>query len=377
METNTIIIGASAAGLAMAACLSLQKIPYLLLEKEQQVGTAWRNHYERLHLHTDRKHSELPYMPMPKSFPKYPSRLQVVEYLEAYAKQFDIQPQFGQAVTAVEPTSEGWQVQTQDHTYSAQNVVVATGHTRIPSIPHWPGEEGFSGPILHSSQYKNGEPFAGKNVLVVGFGNSGGEIAIDLTEHGAQDVGMAVRSGVNVIPRDVVGIPILTIAVLMDYLPPRLADVLAWPMLKVTIGDLSKYGLPKLPYGPNVQVRQDGRNPLLDIGAVRLIKNGRIQIHPGIERFDNDTVIFADSSARPFDAIILATGYKPKVDDFLPSMAQVVDGDGWPAASGTEVVPGLYFCGFYVSPTGILREIGVEAMKIGEEIARKNVMRDA
>lgn len=377
METNTIVIGASAAGLAVSACLTQQHTPYILLEKEQQVATSWRNHYERLHLHTDRKHSELPHMPMPKSYPKYPSRLQVVEYLEAYAQEFAIQPRFGQEVTAVEPTSEGWQVQTQDQIYTAQNVVIATGHTRVPNVPHWNGEDGFSGAILHSSQYRNGESFIEKNVLIVGFGNSAGEIAIDLTEHGAKDVGMAVRSGVNVIPRDIFGLPILTIAILLDYLPPKLADVLAWPMLKMTIGDLTKYGLPKLPYGPNVQVRQDGKNPLLDIGTVRLIKNGRIQIHPGIDRFDNDTVIFTDGSARPFDAIILATGYKPKINDFLPNMEQILDEDGWPKSSGAEAAPGLYFCGFYVSPTGILREIGIEAMQISEDIAKKNVMRDA
>ena len=371
METNTVIIGASAAGLAVSACLGRQNIPTILLEKEQQVGTSWRNHYERLHLHTDRKHSQLPYMPMPKSYPNYPSRMQVVEYLEAYAQEFDIQPRFGQEVTAVEPTSAGWLVQTQDQTYTAQNVVVATGYTRVPHMPHWPGEDGFSGTILHSSHYKNGEPFAGQNVLVVGFGNSAGEIAIDLTEYDAHDVGMAVRSGVNVIPRDVVGIPILTIAVLMDYLPPKLADFLSLPLLKVTIGDLTKYGLPKLPYGPNVQVRQDGKNPLLDIGTVRLIKNGRIQIHPGIERFDNDTVIFSDGSAKPFDALVLATGYTPQVNNFLPQMEQIMDADGAPLSSGKEAAPGLYFCGFYISPTGILREIGIEAEKISAEIGAK------
>ncbi len=377
METHTIVIGASAAGLAVSACLLRQHIPYILLEKEQKVATSWRNHYDRLHLHTDRKHSELPYMPMPKSYPKYPSRLQVVEYLEAYAQEFEIQPRFGQEVTAVEPTSAGWQVQTQDYTYTAQNVVIATGHTRVPHVPHWDGEDSFSGPLVHSSHYKNGEPFVGQNVLVVGFGNSAGEIAIDLTEHGANDVGMAVRSGVNIVPRDVAGIPLLTIAILLDNLPPRLADLLSWPLLKMAIGDLTKYGLPKLPYGPNVQVRQDGKNPLLNIGTVQLIKNGRIQIHPGIQRFDNDTVIFTDGSARPYDAIILATGYKPKVSDFLPDMDQILDEDGWPQTSGTEAVPGLYFCGFYVSPTGILREIGIEAEQISKDIAKKNAIRDA
>ena len=371
METNTIIVGASAAGLAMAACLQKENIPYIILEKEQQVGYAWRNHYDRLHLHTDRAHSQLPHFPMPKSYPKYPARQQVVDYLDAYAQEFDIKPVYGEEVVAIEPSSAGWITRTKSTTYTSENVVIATGYTRIPNVPSWPGQDGFSGTIMHSREYKNGALFAGKNVLVVGFGNSAGEIAIDLTEHDVQAVDMSVRSGVNVIPRDMFGLPILTVALAMDHLPPKLADILSIPLLKMTIGDLTKYGLPKLPYGPNVQVRQDGKNPLLDIGTVALIKNGRIQIFPGIEKFDGNTVIFTDGTAKPYDAIVLATGYTPQVNAFLPNMDDILDEQGAPKRSGEEVVTGLYFCGFYVSPTGILREIGIEAQKIAKQIAKQ------
>ena len=255
-------------GLLLQLVCKNKIIPTIVLEKEQHVGHAWRNHYDRLHLHTDRKHSSLPHLLMPSSYPKYPSRQQVVEYLEAYAQTFNIEPIFGEEVVAVEPSSDGWFIQTINRTYSAHNVVVATGYTRVPNVPSWPGQGGFSGTILHSHEYKNGALFTGKNVLVVGFGNSAGEIAIDLSEHRAQSVSMSVRSGVNVIPRDMFGLPILTVALFMDYLPPKVADVLSVPLLKLTIGDLQKYGLPKLPYGPNVQVRKDGKNPLLDIGTV-------------------------------------------------------------------------------------------------------------
>ena len=371
METNTVIIGASAAGLAVAACLQKQNIPTIVLEKEQHVGHAWRNHYDRLHLHTDRKHSSLPYAPMPSSYPKYPSRQQVVDYLEKYVQTFNIEPIFGEEVVGVEPSSDGWFIQTNNRTYSALNVVVATGHTRVPNVPSWPGQDDFSGTILHSQEYKNGALFTGKNVLVVGFGNSAGEIAIDLSEHRAQSVSMSVRSGVNVIPRDMFGVPILTVALLMDYLPPKLADVLSVPLLKMTIGDLQKYGLPKLPYGPNVQVRKDGKNPLLDIGTVKLIKNGRIKIYPGIEKFEGDSVFFTDGTVKPFDAIVLGTGYTPQVNTFLPGMDDLFDECGAPLTSGEEAAPGLYFCGFYVSPTGVLREIGIEAKIIAKDIASK------
>lgn len=370
-ETNTIVIGASAAGLAVAACLQQQNVPCIILEASDQVGQAWRSHYDRLHLHTDRSHSQLPGLPMPKSYAKYPERVQVVEYLENYARHFNLQPRFGQTVTAVTPQNGGWLVRTADSTYQAQNVVVATGYTRVPNIPTWPGQEHFHGPIRHSSAYKNGKPYVGQRVLVVGFGNSAGEIAIDLCEQGAAEVTMSVRHPVNVIPRDYMGIPILTIGIVMDKIPPKVADVLAIPMLKTSVGDLTKYGVPKLPYGPNVQIRQDGQIPILDIGTVKLIKNGRIQIAPGIDRFTPDgAVVFSDGIIKPFDAIILGTGYRPKVNDFLQKV-DVLTPEGTPLASGQETAPGLYFCGFHISPTGMLREIGLEAQRISQQIGNQ------
>lgn len=370
-QTNTVIIGASAAGLAAAACLQEQKVPFILLEKSSQVGAAWRNHYDRLHLHTDRSHSQLPHLPMPKSFAKYPARADVVAYLEEYARHFGIEPRFGQEVTAVRPHNGGWQVETADGRYQAQNVIIATGYTRVPHIPTWPGQELFAGSITHSSAYKNGKPYAGQRVLVVGFGNSAGEIAIDLVENGAAEVGMAVRHPVNVIPRDYLGIPILTIGIVMDKIPPKVADLLAIPMLKTSIGDLTKYGVPKLPYGPNVQIRKDRQIPILDIGTVKLIKNGRIHIHPGLTQFNENGVVFTDGTIKPFDAIILGTGYRPRVHEFLQDAAGVLNEDGAPQSSGQETVPGLYFCGFYISPTGMLREIGIEARRISTHIAGK------
>ncbi|GIK57291.1 MAG: dimethylaniline monooxygenase [Chloroflexota bacterium] len=370
-QTNTLIIGASAAGLAVAACLQEQRVPFILLEKSSQVGAAWRNHYDRLHLHTDRAHSQLPHLPMPKSFAKYPARADVVAYLEAYARHFGLEPRFGQGVQQVRPCDGLWQVETQDTCYQAQNVVIATGYTRVPHLPSWPGQELFTGSISHSSAYKNGKPYAGQRVLVVGFGNSAGEIAIDLVENGAAEVGMAVRHPVNVIPRDYLGIPILTIGIVMDKIPPQVADLLAIPMLKTSIGDLTKYGLPKLPYGPNVQIRQDRQIPILDIGTVKLIKDGRIHIHPGLAQFNENGVVFTNGAIKPFDAIILGTGYRPQVNEFLQDAAGVLNEDGTPQSSGQETAPGLYFCGFYISPTGMLREIGIEARQISAHIAGK------
>ncbi len=368
-SSKTVIIGGSAAGLAVAACLTKQNDDFVILEKDNHVGSAWRNHYDRLHLHTDRGSSQLPHLPMPKSYPRYPTRKQVIEYLEQYANHFGLAPQFGQDVVSIQRQRDEWETKTNSATYQSENVVIATGYTRVPNEPSWPGQQDFQGEILHSSAYKNGRSYQGKSVLVVGFGNSAGEIAIDLEESGAGEVVMSVRSPVNVIPRDLLGIPILKIGQVMDYLPPQLADFLAIPLIQLSIGNLTKYGLKKLPYGPNVQIRQDGQIPILDIGTVSRIKNGRIKILPGIERFEGNDVVFENGRKQEFDAIILGTGYRPEVHQILQGAAELLNAEGTPLSSGQEATKGLYFCGFYVSPTGMLREIGIEAKKIASAIA--------
>ena len=267
---QTIIIGAGPAGLAVGACLQRAGIPFTMLEQSDRVGASWHRHYDRLHLHTARAFSELPFAHFPKGTPRYPSRLQVIEYLDAYARQFELMPRFNQQVLSARFENQRWKVRTQDQHYEAANLVVATGANCEPYCPAWPAQRSFAGPVLHSSQYRNGKPFENQKVLVVGFGNSGGEIAIDLWEHGAR-TSIAVRSAVNVIPRELFGIPILAIGIAQSKLPPRLADALNAVILRAVIGDLEQYGLRKLPHGPMTQIERDARIPLIDVGSLRLI----------------------------------------------------------------------------------------------------------
>ncbi len=376
-HSDVIIVGASAAGLAVAACLKKQGISNItILEKADKVGAAWRAHYDRLHLHTDKGNSTLPYLPFPSDAPRYPTRQQVITYLESYAEQLDLQPRFGEEVTDIEQMNGLWQVTTPNGRFLGHNLVIATGYTNQPVLPTWPGQEQFQGQILHSSQYKNGADLAQKKVLVVGFGNSGGEIAIDLHEHGAFP-SISVRSPVNVIPRDILGIPILSIGILMSKLPTAVADLLAAPLLKLTVGNLTKYGLKKLPYGPNTQIARDGRIPLLDIGTVSLIKKGKLQVKPAIKQFNAEGVTFVDGSSEKYEAVILATGFKPNLEKFAAGIGAALNDDGQPISSGQEsALAGLYFCGFYVSPTGMLREIGIEARQIAQSIQSKVLSAD-
>ena len=367
ITVETVIVGASAAGLSTATCLAAAKREYRLLEAAPQVGASWRGHYDRLHLHTSRRLSALPGYPLPKDYPTYASRDQVVSYLEQYAARLPTPPQFCEPVKKIRREGGDWIITTSAGTYLSQNVVIATGNARVPNVPRWPEQDRFVGTVLHSSQYKNGKHLVGKRVLVIGFGNSGGEIAIDLTEHGAT-VDIAVRSAVNVIPRDVLGVPVLGIGIAMSALPPKLADALTAPIVRATVGDITKLGFRKLPYGPAEQVQRDGRIPLLDIGTIDLIRKGVITVKTDVQRFTENGVVFVDGSEEKYDAVVLATGYRARINDFLDGAGDALSESGAPKQSGVALMPGLYFCGYYVSPSGMLREIAIEARHIAKAI---------
>ena len=204
---QALIIGSGPAGLACAVALRQAGIEPLVLEKSASVGASWRKHYDRLHLHTHRRHSGLPGLPMPASYPPYPSRDQVIAYLETYAAHFGVRPRFGCEVKRIRRQGSVWNVETNAETMAAPLVVIATGIAAVALRPTWPGLDAYAGNILHSSDYKNPAPYAGKRVLVIGFGNSGGEIALDLANAGV-GVAISARSPVQVLPRDLLGLPI-------------------------------------------------------------------------------------------------------------------------------------------------------------------------
>ena len=183
-QTNTLVIGASMSGLASAAALQKQGIEYIIIEKESQVVAPWRNHYERLHLHTNKRVSNLPYKKFDRTIPGYPSRQQVVDYLEDYQKEFNIDPVFNTEARSVKKEGDCWLTETNTETFRSKYVIMATGPFGKPKPVNFKGMETFPGKIIHSYGYKTGKDFKGQKVLVVGFGNSACEIAIDLYEQG-------------------------------------------------------------------------------------------------------------------------------------------------------------------------------------------------
>jgi cation diffusion facilitator CzcD-associated flavoprotein CzcO len=363
---DAIIVGAGPAGLACAVTMRAAGLKVAVLEKAGNVGAVWRRHYDRLHLHTDRNHSGLPGMAMPPDYPAYPSREQVVLYLENYAARFEIKPTFGCTVSRIGRDGARWRADTSQGPIEARIVVVATGIADAPYRPAWPGSETWSGRVIHSSEYRNPAPYAGKRVLVVGFGNSGGEIALDLANANI-DVALAVRSPVQILPRDLLGFPILSWAILYRRLPARLVDVINAPVLRLAIGNIEKLGLRRAAKGPRQMVDEDGRVPLIDIGTLAKIRDGSIRVRGGIDRFTSDGVVFADAMMEAFDAVILATGFRPDLRGLIPDVDGVFDSHGMPLVTGqATAAPGLYFCGQITVPTGQLREIGIEAQRVAD-----------
>jgi len=371
IQTNVLIVGASVSGLASASTLQKQNIEYTVIEKQSQSAVPWRNHYDRLHLHTNKRLSNLPYKKFGSKIPRYPSRQQVVDYLDSYQKEFSISPVFNTEAKSIRKEGDHWIIETTDATFRSRYIIMATGLYSKPKPVNFKGMESFAGKILHSCEYKTGKDFCGQKVLVVGFGNSACEIAIDLYEQGSIP-SMSVRSPVNVIPRDVLGMPVLELSLLMSKLPPRLADSLNAPLLKLMFGDITKLGLKKKSYGPYEEIERDGNIPSLDIGAIKHIRQGHIKVFDGIDHIERNTVYFKDSKKENFDAIVACIGY-------CRDYAQLIDVDNSRFEDLKACVDnqkffgkdGLYFCGFWPSPTGAIREIALDAQKIAKDIANK------
>lgn len=373
-ETNTLIIGSSISGLASAACLQKQQIDFILIEKEGEIASPWHHHYDRLHLHTNKQLSNLPYKKFDKEIPRYPGRQQVLDYLENYRKAFHLKPRLQTEALSAKRVHGNWITETSRGSFRSKYLVMATGAYSKPKHVGFTGMETFAGEIIHSYCYKNGWAYRGKKVLVVGFGNSACEIAIDLVEQGALP-SMSVRSPVNVIPREVLGIPVLALSLLMKRLPPAFADLISAPLIKWTVGNIRKLGLKKLEYGPLEEIRRDKSAPVIDIGTIDHIRKGHIKIRDGMDHINGSTVYFTDGQQESFDVIVAAIGYDRDFSPLLPIDKSRLDDLQFCVDKqqyfGTD---GLYFCGYWISPAGQIHEIASDALKIAKDIRRTETL---
>ena len=370
-EIHTLIVGGGPAGLAVGAALRLGGVSFSIIEKNDRVGSAWHNHYDRVHLHTVKGFSSLPFMPYPSHYPRYVPKQLFTEYLDSYAKKFSLVPYFNQPALNVRNENDFWITNTPNVIYKSKKIIIATGYNNQPISPKWDGMNEFQGQIIHSKDYRNGKPFLGKQVLVVGIGNTGGEIAIDLAESGAK-VQICVRNPVRIVPREIFGIPMQYSAILFSYLPPKLGDYLSKKILGLTVPDYSEYGLVTPEYGTVSQLLYKEKVPLIDIGTINLVKQGKIVIMPEIEKFNKNSILFKNGKEEKIDMVLLATGYKPGLENIFSQYPELFNEKGYPNIRGKESeFSGLYFLGFNNHLGGFLRNIGIEAKKIASKIAKE------
>jgi hypothetical protein len=154
--------------------------------------------------------------------------------------------------------------------------------------------------------------------------------------------------------------------ILYRHLPARLVDAINAPLLRLAVGNFEKLGLRRAAKGPRRMVEEDGHVPLIDVGTLAKIGDGSIAIRGGIDRMTADGVVFADGKRETFDAVILATGFRPDLRRLIEDHDGLFDRRGVPRATGKPAAPGLYFCGQITVSTGQLREIGIEAQRIAE-----------
>jgi putative flavoprotein involved in K+ transport len=369
VETHElVIVGAGSAGLATGSLLRRAGFHPLLLEAGPEPGAAWRERYDRLHLHTPRLLSGLPGRRIPRRFGRWVTRDGLLEYLREYADAEGLDIRTGTRVERIDRDDAGWRVDTADGPLLAHGVIVATGYNGRPFVPDWPGLAGFTGGLVHSADYRNPTPYRDRDVLVVGVGNSGAEIAADVAEGGAARTRLSVRTPPQILRRATAGIPAQLIGIAIRKVPPSWVDPISKAQRRLSIPDLAAQGLPRPKMGVRTSFITTGTTPVLDVGIVDAVRRGRVEIVAAVESFDGSDVLLTDGSRIDPDVVIAATGFRAGLDDLVGHL-DVLDRRGLPAATdGDAVLPGLWFVGFMPTLGGQLREGSIAARNVAAAV---------
>jgi putative flavoprotein involved in K+ transport len=308
-------------------------------------------------------------MRIPRSFGRWVARDDLIEYFRRYVERHNLDVRTGVRVTRIQRDDTAWRLETEQGPIRADDVIVATGYNGTPFIPAWPGREGFTGELIHSSQYLSPASFRDHDVLVVGAGNSGAEIAHDVIDGGAKRSRLSVRTPPQIVRRATGGIPAQLIGMAIKHAPPHWVDPISKTQRKLSIPDLTAQGLPRPEQGIRSSFIATGTTPILDVGIVSAVRRGRVEIVAAVERFDGAEVVLADASRIQPDAVIAATGFRAGLDELVGHL-DVLTPRGLPTKTdGEPALPGLWFVGFTPTLGGQLREGSIAARKVAAGLA--------
>lgn len=310
------LVGAGPTGLAAAKTLLEQGIPFQGFELHSDVGGLWdidgpkSTMYESAHLISSKTMTEFVDFPMNEDVAEYPSHRELKRYFQSFADHYNIRQHyhFNAEVLRAEPTGksgEGWTITWRDnegqtHSDLFAGIIIANGTLSEPNMPQFVGE--FAGELIHSSQYRSAQQLHGKRVLIVGAGNSGCDIAVDAVHH-ALSCDLSVRRGYHFVPKYIFGKPADTIGGAIK-LPMWLKRRIDGTILRWFTGDAQRYGFPK----PDHALYES--HPIVNSLVLFHAGHGDLRIMPDIAHFDGSVVHFRDGTAKEYDLVLAATGYK-------------------------------------------------------------------
>jgi putative flavoprotein involved in K+ transport len=367
---ETVVIGAGAAGLAAAAMLRTRGVETLVLERAPKVADAWRRRYDRLRLNTLRRFSDMPGYRFDRRYGNYPSRDDMVAYLERYAEHYELNIRFNTNVLRVDRAAGAWIVDAEGASLEAERVVLASGYDSAAYVPDWPGAADFTGTLSHAATYRNAVPYRDRDVLVVGAGNTASDVATDLAEGGARRVRIAVRTPPNIFPRDCFGMPTQYATIIGEKLP-RLFDRIGFLTQRSLYGDLAPYGLPRPAEGLQTHFRNTCHGPMVDEGFIDAVKAGAIEVVAAVERFESSDVLLVDGNRVRPEVVLAATGYRRGLEPLVGHLG-VLRPDGRPLVHGGAThpnAPNLHFIGFVRKISGQLRPMRRDAKRIARVAA--------
>jgi putative flavoprotein involved in K+ transport len=367
-----IVVGAGPAGLGTAAELVRFGVKPLVLDRGDRAAPSWHARYDGFRLNTSSWFSYLPGSRFPRGTDRWPSRDDLVAYYEAYAQEHRLRVRLNTEAERIDRHRGAWRLTTREGTLDAGCVVVATGKYNQPQIPDWDGADGFPGEIVHSARYRNAEPYKNKRVLVVGAGASGFEIATQVSESGAK-AWLSIRTPPHIIHRDIGPLPSDAFAVLGRRLPVSLVDRIGAAIRRLSLGDLSRYGLDSPPDGIYTRLKTTGMIPTVDGPYLAAVKGGQVEIVSAVDRFEGNRVLLSDERRLNPEVVIAATGYRRNLEPLVGHLG-VLESDGTPAVHGAKThsrAPRLHFIGFTEPLSGNLRELRLDARKIAKAVARE------
>ncbi len=284
---------------------------FVIYDRQRQVGGNWIGNdssgdssiYEGVRSISSKRHTAFSDFPFPEETSDYPTRHDLLVYLQRFARHFQLEPhlQRGAEVRSVTPEGHAWRVTlASGHSSLFDAVCVCNGHHAEPSIPELNGH--FSGSLIHSHSFRTSLPYAGKRVLVLGGGNSALDIAADFARRTGQTT-LSLRRGYHIVPRHILGIPSDEWLARLHHLPDSVIGLIAPLLFRLAHGPAFR----RLPR-PNHRFFQT--HPLINSEFPNLVANGAIRIQGSIASVDGHTVTFADQSKQDFDLIVACTGYR-------------------------------------------------------------------